>query len=639
MSETTQHLLILTPDAQVNTLMDRMLRSYGFSVTISQDPEAVQKLVKVSPPALLLVSEKINNSQGLAFAQKILEQSPALPVILLVYQDKPEILKQALQAGISDYLCLPLVADDVLRAIQNSLRKAAQRKQWVLLETRRATTSLQRRMGELEVLARLGRSIASSLDPDSVLSVVVDAAVELTQAEEGSLMLMDEQSGELYIRASRNFQEEFVRTFRLPINDTLAGSVIRSSQPVLLDDNAPQKIKTSYLVHSLVYVPLQLRGHTFGVLGVDNRQVSRPFTDHDVKLLTALAEYAVIAMENARMFETATRERNQLEAILNSTHDGVLVLDDDNRLLMANPIAHSALDLPDGSLKGMDAHELITQADLVDLLEGGGRISSNRVELTVSDGRIFSTELIPVEGVGSVITMHDITSLRKIDHIKNDFVSTVSHDLRSPLTAILGYAELIERAGPVTDMQREFIGRVQSSVHNITRLVDDLVNLGRIESGFDTRKEVIYLDQIIRYSVEGYKNALSTKNLQIQLSLADELPFISGNPVQIRQMVDHLLDNAIKYTHAGGSIHISLNVEEGQMILQIRDSGVGIPPVDLPYIFDKFYRASNAAPESSGTGLGLAIVRSIVEAHQGRVWVDSTLGQGSVFTIVLPISA
>jgi two-component system NtrC family sensor kinase len=217
-------------------------------------------------------------------------------------------------------------------------------------------------------------------------------------------------------------------------------------------------------------------------------------------------------------------------------------------------------------------------------------------------------------------------------------VQTVSHDLRSPLTAILGYVELIERAGAVNDLQRDFIKRVQISVHNITRLVDDLLDLGRIESGFDTRKESIQFNQIIRYAVDGIAKQINDKDQHLELSLPDDLPPLFGNPVQIRQMVNNILDNALKYTPMGGKIKVSAAPDQNQIVLQVSDNGMGIPALDLPYIFDRFYRASNASSEMVGTGLGLSIVKSIVESHQGRIWVDSTVGKGTVFTIVLPLN-
>ena len=389
----------------------------------------------------------------------------------------------------SDYLCLPLKADDVLKSVQNGLLKARLRKEWVLLEAQRATTGLQKRLDELETLTRLGRSITGTLDLDSVLLLLVDAAVELTGAEEGSLLLLDKSTGELYMRAARNFQEDFVRKFRLPIQDTLAGAVLRTGQPVTLDEKTPQKIKTAYLVHSLAYVPLKSKDQVIGVLGVDNRMDRRPLRERDIKLLAALAEFAVIAIDNADLYARITQEHNKLNTILTNIQDGVIVIDQDQRMVFANKTIVDALGWRDLVITGRPYQELIVQSEILDLIFASGSTHSNRTEFAAEDGRIFSALLSMIPEVGMVITMHDITNLKKLDRIKSDFVSTVSHDLRSPLTAILGYVELIERVGPVTDTQRDFIRRVQSSVHNITGLVDDLLNLGRIEAGFDARKE------------------------------------------------------------------------------------------------------------------------------------------------------
>jgi len=233
--------------------------------------------------------------------------------------------------------------------------------------------------------------------------------------------------------------------------------------------------------------------------------------------------------------------------------------------------------------------------------------------------------------------MQDITYLKQIDRLKNEFVHTVSHDLRSPLTAILGYVDLLDRVGPVNDQQREFIHRVQNSVQNITSLVNDLLELGRIEAGFDTQREVVSLDGIIRFALETLGGQISEKKLNLHVDLPTDMPPVRGNPIRLRQMVDNLIGNAIKYTQEGGEISITVEVQKDQDILRISDNGPGIPPSDQPHIFEKFYRAGNIPKGVGGSGLGLAIVKSIIDNHQGRIWVDSLLGRGTTFTVVLPV--
>jgi signal transduction histidine kinase/DNA-binding response OmpR family regulator len=634
---TSIQIYVIISDPQVNYLLERVLRSTGYSVTVLTDRASADQALEKASPELIILGERLSDGNGLDMAQSLRARFPAMPVLLFVSQDTPELLKAALRAGITEYICLPLRSEDILRAVQRSLDNSQRIRNWIVLEARRATASLQQQLSELEVMARLGRSITSSLDLDSVLSAIVDAAVELTGAEEGSLLLLDESTGELYMRASRNFQEDFVRTFRLPITDSLAGSVIKTGKPVILDDSTPQKIKTSYLVQGLLYVPLQIHGHVFGVLGVDNRKKGMPFTKHHIQLITTMAEYAVIAIENARLYSRSSEERQKAETILTSIQDGVLVIDNDGRIVLANPVVKAAFNLGDDNLTGKPALELFTQPELLELISTPQKSVSSRAEIPLQDGRVLGAQLTPIPEVGLAVTMSDITYLKKLDRIKSDFVGTVSHDLRSPLTAILGYVDLIDRVGTTNEMQKEFIRRVQVSVHNITALVDDLLNLGKIEAGFDARKEVVQLNQIIRYAVEELSSRAAEKNQSLLVELPEGFPPLFGNPIQLRQMVDNLLDNAMKYTPAEGIVRINGQIEGNQIILQIIDNGMGIPSVDLPYIFDKFFRASNVSPTETGTGLGLAIVKSIVENHDGRIWVESTVDQGSTFTIVLPV--
>jgi two-component system phosphate regulon sensor histidine kinase PhoR len=497
----------------------------------------------------------------------------------------------------------------------------------------------QKQLRELETLGEIGRSITASLDLDRVLTMVVDAAVDLTGAEEGSLLLLDENSDDLYMRAARNFQDEFVRTFRLPINDTLAGQVIRSGAPVLIDQSAPQKIKTAYLVSTLIYVPLKVHERIIGVLGVDNRTAGEPFLDHDIVLMSALADYAAIAIENANLYTNTAVERNKLESILTQIEEGVIVVDHERRLILVNRTARRAFGIEEEQLAGMPAEQVIQHPELLENLYDQSLKYPYQAEIPLEDGRVFNAQFTPIPEVGLAVTMQDITHLKELDRIKSEFVSAVSHDLRSPLTAILGYVELIERAGPVNQQQRDFIRRVHFNVNSITALINDLLDLGRIEAGLDARKELVPVPAIIRYAIDGLQDLITEKGQTLELELADELPAVQGNPVHLRQVVGNLIGNAVKYTDNGGVIYVNARSEDDLIIIQIKDNGPGIPPAEQPYVFDKFYRGRGVPPDTPGTGLGLAIVRSVVENHQGRVWVESDVGSGSTFTVVLPIAS
>jgi two-component system, OmpR family, phosphate regulon sensor histidine kinase PhoR len=233
--------------------------------------------------------------------------------------------------------------------------------------------------------------------------------------------------------------------------------------------------------------------------------------------------------------------------------------------------------------------------------------------------------------------LHDISYLKELDRLKGDFVNTVSHDLRSPLTAILGYVELIERAGKVNAQQLEFIKRVKTSVHTTTSLIDDLLKLARAEVGTLDEMTPVDVKLLVVNCLAAMQPEVQAKSQTVRLRRSGEMPHVIGSRTQLRQLVDNLIGNAIKYTPPGGQVRVMLREEQNQLILHVADDGPGIPLEDQTHIFEKFYRASNVDKDIQGTGLGLAIVKTIVDNHHGRIWVESKSGEGSVFTVVLPV--
>ncbi|MCC7130005.1 MAG: GAF domain-containing protein [Anaerolineae bacterium] len=607
------------------------LETIGCRLTICPNRTEAEEIIANDPPKLILLSDQIGEPDVFQTIRDLSRSYPLIPIVFVPARQPPE-LAAAIDAGISGYIPPSARSSE----IQARLRAALERRRQLTAHASEEVRSLQQRITDLETIGRFGRKIVASLDLEGVLTAVVDAAVELSEAEEGNLLLPDETTGELLIFASRNFEEDFVRTFRLPIQDSLAGTVFQTGKPILLDEKSPRKIKTDYLVHTLIYMPITVKGRVIGVLGVDNRQSDKPFGETQVRFLAALANYAAIALENAQLFAHTEAERSKLETILTKSENGVVVVDFDGRLILVNHKAREAFGIHETHLTGKRASDLIQNQDLLEVLRDEDLVSATRIELTLNDGCVMNTQITPIPNLGLVVIMQDITHLKELDRIKTEFVNTVSHDLRSPLTAILGYTELIERVGSLTEQQQEFIRRVQQSVHTITSLINDLLDLGRIESGFDARKEILPFNSILEYAVDNLKTKAAEKSQNLIVDVTSDLPHVLGNPIRLRQLVANLLVNAIKYTQKNGEIYVQASAEAGQIILRIADNGPGIPAADQPHIFDKFYRASNVPEDLAGIGLGLAIAKSIVENHQGRTWVESTPGEGTVFTVVLP---
>ena len=331
-------------------------------------------------------------------------------------------------------------------------------------------------------------------------------------------------------------------------------------------------------------------------------------------------------------------ERSRLETVFLNIHDGVMILDPEKHIILINPAMCRAFGLDAKSVIGKPVLDVVSHPDLRALLT---RTDYNDPlqyhEISFADGRVGNAQLTAIHDIGLALTMQDITYLKEMDRIRSEFVHTVSHDLRSPLTSVIGYTELVERAGSLNDMQKDFLRRIQDSVQQITGLINDLLDIGSIEAGFDTRREFVQLEGILRYTLDILQGQVRAKQLTIRTDLAPALPALRANPIRLRQVMDNVVGNAIKYSPAHAEIEISIRAEADQMILKVSDNGPGIPAVDQPRIFDKFYRGSNIESDVEGSGLGLAIVKTIVESHQGRIWVESVEGKGSSFVIVLPV--
>ena len=632
----TKLILLALDKSSTPTLLSRAFQAVGYRTISAYDKAGVDKVMRESRPAVVLLGASLKQEKGTVLIESLLAQYPTLPIIFLADQQHPALMREALQSGISAFLEPPLNTDEIIDAVQSSIKRARRIGDWVRKEVKGTTTSLEKRVSEMEVLLAIGRDVTGSLDLDSVLKNVVGAAVKLTNAEEGSLLLLDEDTDELYMRAGHNFEDGFVRSFRLPVSDTLAGQVLETGEPLNLSKDALHKIQTAYLVQALVYVPLKFEDQVIGVLGVDNRHHRLPFTDRDVLLISLLADYAAIAIENARLYQASENQRSKFQAVLSNMDDALMILDQQGRVQLINERMSDALAVSADKLINETIPDIISQGDFLALLEPHKEKTTRYHEINLDDDRIFSAQYTDVPEVGAVITMQDISHLKELNRLKDNFVHTVSHDLRSPLTAVLGYAELLERVGPINNQQREFIRRIHSSVQDITSLINDLLDLGKIEAGFDSRQETIQLDRILQYTLTNIEILAQSKEQVLKIDIDSTIPAIRGNPVRLRQMFDNLISNAIKYTPEGKTIEVKLQCEDEQIIFSVADQGQGIPLEDQPHIFEKFYRASNISSSAIGTGLGLAIVKTIVESHNGRIWAESKEDEGSTFFVVLP---
>ncbi|NJD58530.1 MAG: hypothetical protein C3F13_17250 [Anaerolineales bacterium] len=368
-------------------------------------------------------------------------------------------------------------------------------------------------------------------------------------------------------------------------------------------------------------------------LALLKRGLELGLVDYLVTPVDLSAMHAAIA--RAKNLQIARQAETRLEQVIFALQDGFVYADVNHRIQLINPAARQIFNLGDEPLVGKAVNETIFNADFLDIFKPNQRFPNNN-EITTEGNRTYCAHSNLIPGWGITVVLQDISHLKELDRIKTDFINTISHDLRSPLTSIYGFIGLIDRVGPINRQQAEFIKHIQSSVQHITALVNDLLELNRLEADYDLQLVEIQMKDILVETISSLEYQSSEKMLEVVLSAPEELPVIMGNPLHLQRMVSNLIENAIKFTPPMGKIDVRCRVEANQLILEVADTGPGIPLQDQPHIFDKFYRGSNLAQLTTGTGLGLSIVKSIVERHCGRVWLESS-PNGTTFTVILPL--
>ncbi len=348
------------------------------------------------------------------------------------------------------------------------------------------------------------------------------------------------------------------------------------------------------------------------------------------------------------------REKRQTEAILYSLHDAVLVVDGADRLLMANE--------PAAQLFGFDARQARYQplaeamrashTEFVELLRQSGRTrtEATKRELLFAQGdrpRTFETIISCVEEDGKVsgvvAVLHDVTKEKEIAQMKNDFVSHVSHELKTPLASITAYSEmLVDGEADDEETRKEFYSVIQNQAQRLNRLIEDILNISRIESGLiKVHKEQASLAILIEEQLQMIRSYAEEKNITVTSEHSIIYDPVWVDKDMISQVIINLLSNAVKYTPAGGRVTVGMEVDETarRVRVTVTDTGAGIPAEEIGHLFEKFYRVSANNKLAKGTGLGLNLVKQIVEkVHKGRVFVTSQVGVGSAFGFELPLA-
>ena len=807
-------LVIDDKPESVELLAEYILRPGGYVPLVATDGEEGLRLALEERPDLLIVDQKMPKLSGLDILRALREHQCDIPAILITAYGSESVIVEALRLGARDYITKPFDVDELLSAVDKALKEF------------NSEHARLRAIGELEGRIK-DLSTLYGVSQEKVLNLVVETAVHITGAEEGYLLLVDEQSNELHLRAAQNMGEQYSRDFKLQVDDTIAGRVVRTGEPMLfnwLEAEQRFKIKTGYLVKSLLNVPLKVQDRVIGVLGVDNQLSDKTFTRNDLLLLTTLAGHAAIAIENARLFavtrETLGRRMRELSAmqtiardlnatldtdriaslvllqalqmteantgmigvlssgfltwtsrgyltdalnseefapqwdqgvigrvtrtgqpvlvmdvrsdpevqwspqatrsqltvpirredkivgvidlestevgafseddlrfmmgladhaavalenarlfgavveeqwktklILRSIADGVYTVDRDLRILTLNPSAERLTGWREAEVVGRYCAEVFReqaedgtllcteQCQLLQAMETGKPITSASPQrvLVGKDGRQIpiASSAAPLLGrdnrvIGAVAVFRDVSAERELDRMKSEFISMVSHQLRSPLASINASAELMLSSEVEPALQQEMLELIRTQCISLGKFVEDILNVSRLEAGWvQVRKEPVTLMPLIKRTINLLK--VKTDKHTFKVRTSGDVPFVAGDSGKIEVILGNLLENAVKYSPAGGTIVVEVHEDSGQVITRVIDEGLGIPGDQLDKIFERFHRVDSGDGQMIyGYGLGLYTSKKLTELQGGKLWVQSKLGEGSCFSISLP---
>jgi GAF domain-containing protein len=552
----------------------------------------------------------------------------------------------------------------------------------VALENAQLFQERSQRVEELSLLYQASLLLASSMEYKDVLDIISRLARDITDSDTVTLYLYDPVNDEFERASTQGYRADETQPSTIR-RKGVARTIIETGEPMLIPDTLTypdiNPVVVERGIRSVLGVPVMSRGELLGVLYVNHRQ-PHVYTENDVRLVSALANQAGATIANVSLFTQVSEARDRLEAIINSTREGILVLDNSSRVVIANTHMESFANLRRDQLVGHTVDTLmrghrealmnllgLTPDELTEwvaLLQTNPTRSFTRTFQTPGPGgastqgqrspprftELFSTPVLDEAGqaIGRLMVFRDITEEKELDEMREDLTGMIIHDLRSPLTAVLSGLGMVkelttaENGDPLATQAMQIAER---SCQSILTLVNSLLDISRLESGKMFLERVPSPFAPLVRSVVMRLSALAVeRGVMIQTDLPLDLPLVEIDNEQIGRVLINLLDNALKFAPVGSQVilrAVPQDEETGDVLLcSVSDTGPGIPKEFHDKIFDRFAQVrSQAAPRGRrGTGLGLAFCKFAVEAHDGRIWVESEPDKGSTFYFTLPVA-
>lgn len=553
------------------------------------------------------------------------------------------------------------------------------------------TQELSTERDRLDLLFAISSAVSSTLDVDTMLTDLLQVLAERMAVTHGSVMLLDVETAQLVRRATLGTSTTGISHF--PLGYGVAGWVAQHSEAVLIDDVTvdPRWVdlgsadNASKHTGSLLAVPLITSDELLGVLTLSHPDTAYFKLEHQ-RLLTVVANEVAVALRNADLYHYISEQAGKLanmvqaeraassqsQAILQSIADGVVVCDCSGQIMLANPMSAQILEQPVEELFMVNIHDVLRTLkvsgpereplrELLDVpLDEHGQPRQFRTMFRIGP-RSVDMALGPVlteggEILGGVAILRDITREIESDRLKTEFIGTVSHELRTPMTVIKGYVQLLGMAsmGELTPMQHQLLDTIKTNAERMTAIINDLLDITKIESGsIELNFKPLGILDAISMAVNGRQTLMENRQHQLVIDVEPGLTPALADATRLQQVLDNILSNAFKYTRKGGQISVGARAVKGVDVpeerragltarrdyiqVSVTDNGIGVAPEELDRIFDRFYRVeSDLKVEAGGTGLGLAIVRPLMQLMGGRLWIESDIGKGSTFTLLLP---
>ena len=647
-SEEQDRILIVDDEENIRNLLEEVLSFEGYLPDQAENGRvAIEKLEK-NIYDLVITDLIMPDVDGLEVLKKTKELYPDTIVIMMTGQATMESAIKSLKFGASDFITKPFEISPLLQTLEKNLlnQKLKRENIKLLKQTQKDRDQLKKLVSELEILQNLSINFSHRFDISQLFRLILESFPGVINFDFALAINIESKMIQIYSKKK--------------LGDRIYNWLYKNINPVFNKEKINLDLEKDFHVEYLcktsnassdeeiidfINIPLHYQKKIFGIIIVASFKKG-VLGSKDKSFLNKVANQTSEIF--SKLKEVIEFQRKRLQIIIDSIPDGVIIFNKSNKEIMLNPIARELIGLHSGNGFSVEGIEHILNCDFIELLnqiEEKKRPIIKEIKLE-ANGKplIFDANVATFLGAvgdfqGLVMVLRDVTREREIDRLKKEFISNVSHELRTPAAIVKEFISIMkdELAGPITDGQKEHLDTMTNNIERLLRLIENLLNMSRIESGrikikrnwFDPN---IYLKNI----TDGLRIRLKKKDIELKLNVPKKLPVIYADPDAFTQVITNLVDNARKFSPEKTTVTVSAILKDNDILFGVQDQGRGIPQEHLKKVFQRFHRIEDEDEvRQEGAGLGLPIIKELIGQHNGEVWVESQLKKGSTFYFTL----